>query len=118
MMKMKKIISEEFVVIPDGRGGIREKIPVRVPALLNSKTGQVFLDVDSVNLLDERKKEEMQRIAMLDFLSTLISKPTYAKKLSRYPIRQTVTFNFSFGAGEPPEVDSEPCESSREFAFA
>ena len=23
-MKLKKIISEEFVVIPDGRGGIRE----------------------------------------------------------------------------------------------
>lgn len=117
-MKLKKIISEEFVVIPDGRGGIREKIPVRVPALQNPRTGQVFLDVDSVNLLDERKREEMQRIAMLDFLATLISKPTYAKKLSRYPIRQTVTFNFSFGAGEPPEVDSFSCDSSRELAFA
>ena len=52
---MKRIISKEPVVIPDGHGGILETVYVEVPAMQNEETGEVFLGDDALGMLDHVK---------------------------------------------------------------
>ena len=56
---MKKIMSREPVVIPDGRGGVRETIYVDVPAMQDEETGEVFLGDDALGMLDHIKAVRM-----------------------------------------------------------
>ena len=56
---MKKIMSKEPVVIPDGHGGIRETVYVEVPAFQNEATGEVFLGDDALGMLDHVKAIRM-----------------------------------------------------------
>ena len=56
---MKKIMSKEPVVIPDGHGGILETVYVEVPAMQNEATGEVFLGDDALGMLDHVKAIRM-----------------------------------------------------------
>ena len=56
---MRKIMSKEPVVIPDGHGGVLETIYVEVPATQNEETGEVFLDDDALGMLDHVKAFRM-----------------------------------------------------------
>ena len=56
---MKRIMSKEPVVIPDGHGGILDTIYVEVPAMQNEKTGEVFLGDDALGMLDHVKAIRM-----------------------------------------------------------
>lgn len=111
---MKAIISSEPVFVPDGKGGIREKFFVNVPAMQNEQTGDIFLGDEALSILDRKRDEAIARYAIQD----LITAPATARKFPSSSVRRVVTINLSFGAGEPPEVDSAPCDSSRELAFA
>lgn len=50
---MKKIISSELVMIPNGDG--MKRIYVDVPAMRNDATGEVFLGDDALRILDSFK---------------------------------------------------------------
>ena len=56
---MKRIMSKEAVIIPDGQGGIRETVYVDVPAMQNEETGEVFLGDDALGMLDHVKAVRM-----------------------------------------------------------
>ena len=56
---MKRIISKEPVVIPDGHGGVLETVYVEVPAMQNEATGEVFLGDDALGMLDHVKAIRM-----------------------------------------------------------
>lgn len=110
---MQKIMSKEPVVIPDGKGGIRERFLVEVPALENDATGEIFLEDDALEILDREKEEAMARYAAQDMLEALLSRPDYATRLAGFPTRRHVTFRVTFGAGDAPRVASTAC---REYA--
>ena len=112
---MRRIMSKEPVIIPDGNGGIRERFLVEVPAMENDKTGEIFLGDDALEILDREKEEAMARYAAQDLLVGLLSKPDYANRLAGFPTRRRVTFRVTFGAGETPRVDSSSC---RELSMA
>ena len=57
---MRKIMSKEPVIIPDGDGGIRERFLVEVPAMENDKTGEIFLGEDAFEILDREKEESIR----------------------------------------------------------
>ena len=56
---IKRIISKEPVVIPDGHGGILETVYMEVPAMQNEETGEVFLGDDALGMLDHVKAIRM-----------------------------------------------------------
>ena len=56
---MKRIMTKEPVVIPDGHGGILDTIYVEVPAMQNETTGEVFLGDDALGMLDHVKAIHM-----------------------------------------------------------
>lgn len=112
---MQKIMSKEPVVIPDGKGGVRERFLVEVPAFENEETGEIFLEDEALEILDREKAEAMARYAAQDLLTSYLSKPECANRLATFPVRRHVTFRVTFGAGEAPQVAST---SYRELAHA
>lgn len=106
---MQKVMSKEPVVIPDGKGGVRERFLVEVPALENEATGEIFLEDEAMEILDREKEEAMARYAAQDLLESLLSRPDYATRLADFPTRRHVTFRVTFGAGVAPKVASTAC---------
>lgn len=112
---VQKIIFKEPVVIPDGKGGVRECFLIDVPTLENETTGEIFLEDEALEILDREKKEAMARFAAQDVLESLSSRPDYATRLAGFPTRRHVMFRVAFGAGNAPKVASITC---REYANA
>ena len=106
---MKAIISNEPVFIPDGKGGIRGKFFVDVPAMKNEQTGDIFLGDEALSILDRKRDEAVARYAVQDLISES------AMKFPSSSVRRVVTINLSFGAGSPPTVN---IPADRELAFA
>jgi len=112
---MRKVMSKEPVVIPDGKGGVRERFLVEVPALENESTGEVFLEDEALEILDREKEEATARYAAEDFLKGLLSDSVHAARLAGFPTRRHLTFRVAFGAGESPTIAAS---SFREPAMA
>ena len=77
---MKRIISKEPVVIPDGHGGILETVYVEVPAMQNEETGEVFLGDDVLGMLDHVKA-----IRMGGYSVGMAIRPLSSNKNERHP---------------------------------
>ena len=109
---MQKIMSKEPVVIPDGKGDVRERFLVEVPALKNESTGEIFLEDDALEILDQAKEEAMARYAAQEALESFLSSPDRATRLASFPTRRHVTFRVTFGAGDAPRVVSVACRAA------
>jgi len=103
---MRKIMSKESVFVSDGKGGVRDRFLVEVPALEDESTGEVFLEDEALEILDREKDEAIARCAAEDMLQGLLTNPQRAARLAGFPTRRHLTFRVAFGAGESPTIDA------------